>query len=473
MSDSPVIVWFRRDLRISDQPALTEAIATGRPVVCVFIWAPEEEKTWAPGAATRWWLHYSLEALNQSLEQLGSKLILRKGASKKALETLIHETGAKTIFWNRVYEPVLRTRDESIKEGLKKDGFEVRSFNSHLLFEPWEIQNQQKKPFQVFTPFWKHALLLNLEHKVLKAPKSILSPKVLPKSVTLESYELLPKIQWDTVMKAEWMPGAMGAQKSLSRFLKSAVDTYKTDRDRPDLLGTSKLSPHLHFGEVSPREAEAALDVAIKSMKDKVALASANHFLFEIGWREFAYHLLYHFSHTPDQPLRTQFEKMPWIQDKKLLKAWQRGETGYPIVDAGMRELWATGWMHNRVRMIVASFLTKDLMMSWHDGAKWFWDTLVDADLASNTLGWQWAGGCGADAAPYFRIFNPILQGEKFDPDAKYVKKWIPELKNIDASKIHKVWELNDAELHKKYPRPIVDHSFARDRALKAFASIK
>ncbi|MBN8554403.1 MAG: deoxyribodipyrimidine photo-lyase [Deltaproteobacteria bacterium] len=463
MTSEPILLWCRRDLRLKDNPALLAAVATGRPIIPVFIWSPSEEKPWAPGAATKWWLHHSLLDFQLRLQEKKSDLIFREGKSLESLRRLIQEAGATSIFWNRLYEPKIRQRDEEIKDSLKKDGLEVRSFNSYLLFEPWTIQNLQKKPFQVFSPYWKNCLSQKYKIEVQPAPKKIISPATWPKSQKLSDFELIPKIRWYDEMAKAWTPGEDSAQKQLKRFIKDAAADYPKNRDYPSILGTSKISAHLHFGEISIRD--------IWNQLKELGNAKSEIYLKELGWREFAYHLLYHFPDTPQSALRTEFEKFPWDKNSKNLKAWQKGMTGYPIVDAGMRELWATGWMHNRVRMIVASFLTKHLRQTWLNGAEWFWETLVDADLANNTLGWQWAGGCGADAAPYFRIFNPILQGEKFDPDGIYIKKWIPELKNLPASIIHTPWESDLPQ--GKYPKPIVDHKEARALALKAFASLK
>jgi deoxyribodipyrimidine photo-lyase len=352
-----------------------------------------------------------------------------------ALEKLIKETGATRVVWNRRYEPAVVRRDEKIKRTLTKRGIRVEDFNGALLYEPGTVKTGAGKPYQVFTPFWRACTSMPPPPKPLAAPKKIPAPEKFPSSETIESLSLLPKIKWDAVFSDEWEPGEAGAQRALKKFLRDA-DAYPTARDIPSKIGTSRLSPHLHFGEISPRQ---------------IWHAAERHSVFikELGWREFAHHLLFHFPHTAERPLRPAFEKFPWQKNSALLKAWQRGKTGYPIVDAGMRELWKIGWMHNRVRMIVASFLVKDLRISWLEGARWFWDTLVDADLANNTLGWQWSAGCGADAAPYFRIFSPTSQAEKFDPNGAYVKKWV-----------------------KAPAPPIVDHAQARIEALAAFKTI-
>lgn len=471
------LVWVRLDLRLADNPALRAAIQRGA-VVPVFIHAPEEEAPWAPGGASLWWLHQSLVAFDASLRAIGSRLVIRRGPTLATLQALIKETGATAVFWNRRYEPAVTARDTQIKTTLREAGLLVESSNGALLHEPWTIQNQSKKPFQVFTPFWKNCLTKPDPAEPLPAPKSLSAPEVWPKSLAVAELELEPRIKWAEGMRAAWQPGEAGAGKMLKQFLASAFTDYTDKRNRPDLRGTSRLSPHLHFGEISPRQIWHA--VRQYAEKNGVTTWRTSQFLAEVGWREFAHHLLHHFPNTPTEPLREDFKKFPWRKDAAFLEAWRHGQTGYPIVDAGMRELWTTGWMHNRVRMIVASFLVKDLLLSWREGAAWFWDTLVDADLAQNTLGWQWTAGCGADAAPYFRVFNPVSQGEKFDPRGDYVRKWCPELARMPDEWLHQpdkasseVLARAGVELGKNYPEPIVNHAIAREVALEAFAKLK
>lgn len=471
------LVWFRLDLRLADNPALVTAVKRG-VVVPVFIHAPEEEAPWSPGGASLWWLHHSLTALDSSLREIGSRLILRRGSSLPSLQALIKETGATAVFWNRRYEPAVTARDTQIKTNLRGAGLQVESFNGALLHEPWTIQNQSGNPFQVFTPFWKNCLTKPDPAEPLPAPKNLPAPERWPKARLLEELELEPKINWAEGMRVAWQPGEAGADRMVKQFLASAFVDYTDKRNRPDLRGTSRLSPHLHFGEISPRQVWQV--VRRYAEKNGLMTWRTSQFLTEVGWREFAHHLLHHFPHTPTEPLREDFKRFPWRKDAAFLKAWQRGQTGYPIVDAGMRELWTTGWMHNRVRMIVASFLVKDLLLSWRDGAAWFWDTLVDADLAQNTLGWQWTAGCGADAAPYFRVFNPLSQGEKFDPRGDYVRKWCPELARLPDEWLHQpgkapveVLARAGVELERNYPAPIVNHAIAREVALEAFARLK
>jgi deoxyribodipyrimidine photo-lyase len=465
---SATIVWFRHDLRLSDNPALSAAMRRGGPVVPVFIWAPEEEGRWPPGAASRWWLHQSLASLDRSLRQAGSRLTIRRGPTLETLRSLANETGATAVFWNRRYEPAIIARDTKIKSGLQTDGRSAESFNGYVLFEPWTIKTQQGKPYKVFTPFWRACLSQPERETPESVSSKFLKPAKWPESIDLRDLGLEPAIDWAGGMREAWRPGEVGARQQWSRFLEQAIGDYADRRNRPDFVGTSRLSPHLHFGEISVREMWFELaSLQTKSKSDAIRV-----FQSELGWREFAHHLLFHFPHTAEKPLREGFAKFPWRKDANENRAWQRGRTGYPMVDAGMRELWRTGWMHNRVRMIVASFLVKDLLISWQEGAAWFWDTLVDADLANNTLGWQWTAGCGADAAPYFRIFNPVSQGEKFDPDGAYMRRWVPELQHVPTRQLHKPWPTSDLEVGRDYPSPIVDHGTARQRALKAFSEI-
>jgi deoxyribodipyrimidine photo-lyase len=474
------LIWFRHDLRLHDNSALLEAVRRGGAVVPVFVWSPQEEDRWPPGSASRWWLHHSLSSLCQQLRSLRSNLIIRRGDSLAELQRLGEECGADAVFWNRRYEPAAVQRDTAIKSALRQRGWTAQSFNAQLLFEPTQLRTRGGQPFQVFTPFWKACLAQPEPSEPEPTPGRLPAPSRWPHSESLENLQLLPKVDWAAGMRAAWQPGIDGAERRLQTFLDSSLESYPVDRDRPDLYGVSALSPHLHFGEISPRRVWHEVKKRAAPTARATLARAADSYLRELGWREFAHHLLYHFPHTTDTPLRPEFAAFPWQDRPGEIKAWQRGRTGYPLVDAGMRQLWTTGWMHNRVRMVVASFLVKDLLIPWQSGARWFWDTLVDADLANNTLGWQWSAGCGADAAPFFRVFNPVTQGERFDPAGDYVRRWVPELAKLPAPWIHRPWTaspsiLADAGVHlgKTYPLPLVDHAEARQRALAAFAELK
>ncbi len=471
------VVWWRQDLRLADHPALAAAVRRGA-VIPVVVWNPAAEGGWAPGSASRWWWHHSLVRLDEALRRRGSRLVVRIGAAADVLPKICQETGATAVYWNRRYEPAAMAHDSHVKDRLKAVGLHAESFNGALLLEPWTVANQSGRPFQVFTPFWRKCLTQLPPPPPLAAPELIPAPERWPRSESLPALKLLPRKPWDGGLKAAWVPGEDGAHQALGAFGQGGWRGYTENRNRPDLPGTSRLSPHLHFGEITPRQIWAHLnDVAARA---GVSDWQQQQFVTELGWREFSHHLLYHFPQTTDAPLRAEFGHFPWREDAVGLRLWQRGETGYPIVDAGMRELWATGWMHNRVRMIVASFLVKDLMLPWQAGARWFWDTLVDADLAQNTLGWQWSAGCGADAAPYFRIFNPVSQGEKFDPAGDYVRRWVPELARLPIPFLHAPWTASPAiraaagvVLGRGYPAPVVDHAQRRQAALDAFKLLR
>ena len=482
MSVAPAIVWFRQDLRLQDNPALHAALARGGAIIPLYILDDAGEGRWPAGGAARWWLHHSLAALEASLRERGSQLVLARGDAGEILKQLARATDAGALFWNRRYEPAAVERDAKIKSEFSAAGLDVKSFNGALLNEPHTITNKQGRPFQVFTPYWRHCLTLPV------APPKKLSAATLPplpvgvRSLALDELELLPRIKWDAGFGAVWQPGEVAATKRLRLFAARAMEDYADARDLPSRLGTSMLSPALHFGEISPRQIWAAVQALSRESGVFPPNNGARVFLSEVGWREFAHHLLFHFPQTPELPLREEFARFPWAEDADgaKLRAWQRGRTGYPIVDAGMRQLWQIGWMHNRVRMVVASFLVKHLRLPWSHGAAWFWDTLVDADLASNTLGWQWSAGCGADAAPYFRIFAPVLQGKKFDEHGDYVRRWVPELAQLPAEHLHAPWEAPaevlaaaGVRLGENYPRPIVDHATARAEALAALKQLR
>lgn len=460
------LMWFRRDLRLTDNPALTHALANG-DVIPVFIFAPEEEAPWQPGAASRSWLHHSLAALQASLQQRGSRLIIRHGNSLAELETLLAETGATHVHWNRLYEPAIIARDKTIKTTLRQRGIHAHSHNGALLVEPWEMQTGQGKPYRVFTPFWKNLQTRLPPSPPLAASASLNAVADTLTSAPLAALNLRPELNWDAGFYTHQTPGEAGALTALQRFLEYGLVHYSEGRDRPDKSYISRLSPHLHFGEISPRQiAHRVQDYA----QDSGCEAAGDSYVWEIAWREFAHHLLFHFPQTTTQPLQEKFTAFPWRTNEQWLDAWQRGQTGIPLVDAGMRELWHTGWMHNRVRMVVASFLTKNLQIGWQAGAAWFWDTLVDASLANNTLGWQWTAGCGADAAPFFRIFNPVRQAERFDPQAAYIRQWVPELAALAPPTIF----APNVTPGLAYPAPIVDLAESRRAALAAYqASVK
>jgi len=479
---STALVWFRHDLRLADNPALCAALENHQNVIPVFIHAPDELDAWQPGAASRWWLHHSLKALDGQLHEPGSRLVIRSGPdSLECLRTLIKETGATHVYWNRQYEPQHIARDKVIKSTLRDASIGVDTFNAGLLFEPWAISKKDGGPFRVFTPFWKACL------KAGPAGVHCLAPQQMPAvdkkiaSVSIDTLDLLPTIPWDKDFPATWQPGEAGAQAQLHAFIDGAVIDYDDNRNRPDYAGTSMLSPHLHFGEISPRQVVQAISEFADRAVQPGVIANTESYIREIGWREFAHHLLYHFPHTTDRPLDFRFESFPWRKDyTDDLRAWQRGETGIPIVDAGMRELWHSGWMHNRVRMIVASLLVKNMLIPWQAGAAWFWDTLVDADLANNTLGWQWSAGCGADAAPWFRIFNPVTQAGKFDPNGHYIRRWVPEIAALPNKYLASPWTAPadvlascNLELGRDYPAPRIDLKTSRTRALERFQSIK
>jgi deoxyribodipyrimidine photo-lyase len=474
------IVWFRKDLRLEDNLALLAACEHGGPIIPLFIWENDDSEKWPMGAASKWWLHQSLVSLDKSLITLGSRLIICRGDFLETLQRVIRQTGATAAFWNKDYEPSFLMKEQIILRHLERLNITVKRYNASWILDPVKTKNRSGKAYQVFTPFWKACLAGTNPEEPVSAPTALPPPTHFPASIPIKKLKLEPEIDWAAGLRDSWNPGERGAHQQFDHFLKQGILHYERDRDRPDLSRSSRLSPHLHFGEISPRLIWKAVQDQTELKKDRTAFRSAQSFLRQLGWREFANHLLYHFPHTTTRPLREKFEKVPWKSNGTYLKSWQKGRTGYPIVDAGLRELWMTGWMHNRVRMIVASFLTKHLQISWQRGAEWFWDTLVDADLANNTLGWQWVAGCGADAAPYFRIFNPVTQGIKFDPNGEYVRKWVPELAGLPDPWLHKPWEappllLKECglTLGKTYPFPIVDHREARDRALQMFAGLK
>jgi len=467
MSSSPIIVWFRRDLRLADNPALTRAAESGKPVIALYV--DETDRARALGAASKWWLHYSLENLAQSLDALGCSLVIKRGIAAQALDELTAQTGADHVVWNRRYSGGGIARDEFIMASLKARGLRAESFKANLLTEPWEVQTKTGGYYKVFTPYWRAVRAGLHVPPPLGAPQKIMGFKADLASLTLEGLNLLPTTpDWGAKLRPHWDIGPAGAHKALAAFLEAGLETYADDRNRPDKPGgTSHLSPHLAFGEISPRQIWQACQGKMQT---------AGKFLSEIGWREFSYVLLYHNPELARQNFKPDFNRFAWEDDGAALTAWQRGQTGYPFVDAGMRQLWATGWQHNRVRMVTASFLIKHLLIDWRRGEQWFHDCLADADPASNAASWQWVAGSGADAAPYFRIFNPFTQGEKFDPQGDYVRKWVPELAALPKKYLSRPWEAPKhilaqagVRLGETYPKPIIDHKTARERALEAY----
>jgi deoxyribodipyrimidine photo-lyase len=473
---TPCIVWFRDDLRLGDHAALT-AGTKADALICVFV-LDEESAGFRPhGGASRWWLAQSLRALDADLRRLGQHLVLRRGKSGEVIPALAAEANADKVYWTRRYDRAGLTADDAVIAALKSRGISGGTFPGNLLVEPGKITNKDDGPLRVFTPFWKRVLSLGNPRSPLPAPKTLPAPPDGIVSDRLHDWHIEPtKPNWAGGLRECWTPGERAARARLADFLDD-IAGYADNRDRPDRRATSRLSPHLRFGEISAAEIfHAARFAADKGAPSR----DIEKFLSELGWREFSYHLLHYFPDLASKNLQVRFDAFPWRHDETGLKAWQRGRTGYPVVDAGMRELWQTGWMHNRVRMVCASFLIKHLLIDWRRGEEWFWDTLFDADPANNAASWQWVAGCGADAAPYFRIFNPVLQGEKFDPDGAYVRRWVPELEKLTGKFVHKPWlasplELAEAgvALGRNYPQPIVDHDLARRRALDAFQALR
>lgn len=467
------IMWFRQDLRVKDNPALNAACDAGK-IVPVYIYDTHTPKERAPGGASQWWLHHSLTALN---ERLNGHLQVFKGDPKEIIPNLLAKFGAKEVYWNRCYEPWQIKRDKALKQQLLDENYQPHSLNGSLLWEPMQILKKDETPYRVFTPYYKNGCLNAQPPRYPKAPPArITYGDVSNVGLNIDDLALLPSINWDSEFSEHWQPGEEGAADKLADFIANRARQYKDKRDVPSVEGTSKLSPHLHYGEISPNQIWYAIKDKFGNSEDK----SIETYLSELGWREFSYYLLFHFPTLPSKNFNPKFDTFPWRKDPEALRAWQTGNTGIPIVDAGMRELWQTGYMHNRVRMIVGSFLVKNLLLSWHEGERWFWDCLLDADLASNSASWQWIAGTGADAAPYFRVFNPVLQGEKFDKQGKYVRRYCPELKALPDKYIHKPWETppviaKDAGLvlGDTYPKPVVDLKASRERALDAFQQTK
>ncbi len=469
MTEETVIHWFRQDLRLADNPALSLAARHGR-VLPIYILDNDHAGDYAMGSASRCWLHHSLQSLNDSL---GGALSVYRGDPLDILNDIIKRYQVTAIYWNRCYEPWRLIRDMQLKKQLKTRGILAESTNGSLLWEPWSIKKSDGTPYKVFTPFYRKGCLQSA------APRE---PLITPRSATylkdnasldIEQLTLLPDTHWDQPLASHWNIGEMAAHQSLQNFIEQGLPHYKDGRNHPAKPYVSRLSPHLHFGEISPNQ----IWYNVRSLG---ANSHIDHFCSELGWREFSYSQLYYHPDLPRKNLQSKFDDFPWVNDQTLLRAWQQGKTGVPVVDAGMRELWQTGYMHGRVRMIVGSYLVKNLRLHWHHGERWFWDTLVDADLANNSASWQWIAGCGADAAPYFRIFNPVTQGQKFDPNGDYIRKWLPEIANLPNKFLFNVWEAPATTLEqagivlgRTYPKPVVDLKQSRHTALEAFQSLK
>ncbi|MGI4851278.1 MAG: cryptochrome/photolyase family protein [Janthinobacterium lividum] len=461
------VVWFRHDLRLTDHPALDAAIKTDQPILPLYIY--DQTCSRPIGGAAQWWLHHSLIDLQNNLKKCKADLILRQGNALDVFKEIHKEIKISHIFWHHRYDQEGRQQDQDIEKYFTEQKVEGQSFNGSLMFDSKKFQTKEGNAFKVFSPFWKFCVKQDNVAKPLPCPISLKfdsSLKVV--SEPLDSFKLLPtQLTWTQGIEDIWTPGEQGAQVLFTEFLDEKLSRYKSERDQPAALAISDLSPHIHWGEISPRQLWHR--VRERSVIDHCE-KSGECFLKELGWRDFSYYTLLHYPKIATQPLKKEFEDFPWTDDKSLFQAWTKGQTGYPLVDAGMRQLWQTGYMHNRLRLVVASFLIKDLFISWQEGEKWFWDTLVDADLANNPFNWQWVAGCGTDASPYFRVFNPILQSKKFDAQGKYIREWVPELCDVPDEFIHEPWLMENKV--KNYPSPIVDHYKSRDKALHIFETM-
>jgi deoxyribodipyrimidine photo-lyase len=479
---SPALIWFRRDLRLADNPAWQALIDEGHTPIPVYI-HDEPDADWQPGAASAWWLHHSLISLQKSLRKHGSDLLIFQGKPGSLLPGILQQARTRRLAWNSCYEPAYTARDTRIRQALERDGYRISCHNAALLREPREHLKKDGTPYRVFTPFWKKLFSIGPGRDVIAArePPPAFDSGRFRDSLSVDSLRLLPAVNWDKAFYDHWKPGEEGAWKALLGFDEDKLLDYPIRRDMPANSGTSRLSAHLHFGEISPLQIWDTLSSLAATTTSCGLILATESFLRQLAWREFSHHLLYHFPSTPLESMDRRFNGFPWkCNYKHELHRWQNGKTGIPLVDAGMRELWTTGYLHNRVRMIVASFLVKNLLIPWQEGARWFWNTLVDADLANNTMGWQWCAGCGADAAPYFRVFNPVLQGEKFDKEGHYIRRWIPELGNLEKRYIHKPWAADPSVLAaagivlgKDYPEPVVDLQESRRRALGAWDQVR
>ncbi len=473
MKHTTTLFWFRQDLRIADNPGLLEAAKNGS-VLPIFILDDANEGMFKKGTSSRWGLHHSLQSLNKSLD---NKLAVYSGDAKKIIQKLVTENNITSVHWNRCYEPYRIAQDAEIEATLTKMGVAVKTCNASLLHEPQDVLKDDGTPYKMYTPFYRKGYVQGIApREPLPVPTKLVFSTPAKAAKTIESLDLLPDKKRCALLEKQWLVGEKEAHKKVAHFLKTKLDHYKEGRDFPGQSNTSHLSPYLHYGEVSPHQVWYATHEKIDSA---VLRVNGEHFFKELCWREFSYYLLYHFPELPRKNFQPKFDSFPWLYDKTNLKKWQEGKTGYPLVDAGMRELLQTGYMHNRVRMIVASFLIKNLLIHWHEGEKWFWELLVDADLANNSASWQWIAGSGADAAPYFRIFNPITQGEKFDKEGTYTKKFLPELQKLPSKFLFKPWlapahvlEAAGIVLGTTYPKPLIDLQESRKKALKAYLTL-
>lgn len=477
--DSPIIYWFRQDLRLDDLPGFAAAVATGRPILPCYILDDHSPQDWRAGGAGRWWLHNSLAALSAQIETLGGQLILASGRAGEVLAEMASSCTASAVYCSRQYEPWAGKLEREAFTDLQCEGIELKRYPGALLWEPETVANRSGLPYKVFTPFWRACRSVIKPARPCGAPGPITWHRQTIRSLSLQELNLKPlSPNWAEDWELLWRPGERGARERLERFLEHSVSGYSEARDYPAESATSLLSAHLHFGEISP--SRVYYSVADRVSQQACAGNDGEKFLSEVGWREFSYHLLFHFHDIPEKPFKPAFTVFPWVGRPQHFEAWKSGTTGYPLVDAGMRELWRTGYMHNRVRMVASSFLCKHLLIDWRAGQRWFWDTLVDADLANNSCGWQWVAGSGADASPYFRIFNPITQAKRFDAQARYIRQWVPELSALPDAYIHEPWKapetvLNECQLTLgvDYPEPIVDHKQAREAALSALGEMR
>jgi deoxyribodipyrimidine photo-lyase len=472
-----VLLWFRDDLRLADHAALCAAAAAGAPLFACYV-LDEAGGAGVAGAASRWWLHGSLVALQRQIAERRGTLLLRRGSAARVLAELVEATGAEHVHCSKSYDPAGRATEDEVRRQLARRAALLTVHAGRLLFDPEQIRTGTGGPFKVFTAFWKACLAAEPPGPPRRVPTGLRFARAALETDELKDWRLSPGApDWAAGLRERWSPGEDAARAGFDAFLAAGLEHYPGGRNRPDRAGTSRLSPHLHYGELSPRSVWAAVR---RAGADPRRSAGAAALLRELGWREFAQHLLWHWPDFATTSFRPQFRRFPWRDDPEALASWQRGRTGYPLVDAGMRELWHTGWMHNRVRMVAGSFLVKHLLIPWQRGAAWFWDTLVDADLANNAAGWQWVAGSGADAAPYFRVFNPVLQAKRFDPEGDYIRQWVPELARLPVPFIHEpsaapveVLRAARVDLGSSYPLPIVEHRAGRARALAAYASVK